>query len=65
MSLKNDIEQELGIPIRVRAGAPGSLNIFVDGEQIFSLKQAGRSPTSAEIIGLIREKARHHEQSPR
>ena len=56
MSLKSDIERELGIPIRVRAGAPGSLNVLLNGEQIFSKKQTGRSPSSAEIIRLIRER---------
>ncbi len=57
MSLKNDIERDLGIPIRLRAGAPGSLNVILNGEQIFSKKQAGHSPTTAEILKLIREKA--------
>ena len=57
MSLKNDIERDLGIPIRLRAGAPGSLNVILNGEQIFSKKQAGHSPTAAEILKLIREKA--------
>lgn len=56
MSLKKDIERELGIPIRVRAGAPGSLRVLVDGEQVYSKKEAGRSPTAAEIVNLIREK---------
>jgi selT/selW/selH-like putative selenoprotein len=56
VSLKNNIECELGIPIRLRAGAPGSLNVFLNGEQIYSKKQTGRSPESAEIIKLIREK---------
>ena len=56
MSLKNSIERELGIPTRVRAGAPGSLNILVDGDQVFSKKQAGRSPEPAEIIQLIRDR---------
>ncbi len=57
MSLKNDIERDLGIPIRLRAGSPGSLNVILNGEQIFSKKQAGHSPTTAEILKLIREKA--------
>ena len=56
MSLKNDIERELGIPIRVRAGAPGSFRLLLDGEQLYSKKEAGRSPNPAEIIRLIREK---------
>lgn len=56
MSLKNDIERELGIPIRVRAGAPGSLRVLVDGKQIYSKAEAGRSPDVAEIVSLIRSK---------
>ena len=56
MSLKNDIERELGIPIRVRAGAPGSLTVLVNGQQIYSKKQQGRSPTAAEIIQLLRQR---------
>ena len=56
MSLKDALERELHVPIRVRAGAPGSLNVYVDGEQVFSKKQAGRSPTAPELIELIRAK---------
>ncbi len=56
MSLKNDVERELGVPIRVRAGAPGSLRVLLDGQEIYSKKQTGRSPNPAEIVGLIREK---------
>ncbi|MGH9438914.1 MAG: Rdx family protein [Terriglobia bacterium] len=57
MSLKNDIERELGIPIRLRAGAPGSFSVLLNGEQIYSKKQAGHSPNPSEIIKLIREKS--------
>jgi selT/selW/selH-like putative selenoprotein len=57
VSLKNNIERELGIPIRLRAGAPGSFNVLLNGEQIYSKKRAGRSPNAAEIIKLIREKS--------
>ncbi len=53
MSLKNEIEREFHVPIRLRAGAPGSLDVFVDGERIYSKKQTGRSPSAAELIGLI------------
>jgi selT/selW/selH-like putative selenoprotein len=55
VSLKNEIERELGIPIRLRAGAPGSFSVLLNGAQIYSKKQAGRSPDAAEIIKLIRE----------
>ena len=57
MSLKNSIESELGIPIRLRAGAPGSLKVFLNGEQLYSKKEARHSLTATEIIKLIREKS--------
>jgi selT/selW/selH-like putative selenoprotein len=56
VSLKNEIEREFHVPIRLRAGAPGALDVFVDGERVFSKKQIGRLPTSGEIITLIRDK---------
>ncbi len=56
MSLKNEMEREFGVPIRLRAGLPGSLDIYLDGEQIYSKKRTGRSPTAPELIKLIRGK---------
>jgi selT/selW/selH-like putative selenoprotein len=56
VSLKNDIEREFGAPVRVRAGLPGSLDVYVDGEQIYSKRRTGRLPTAAELIELIRGK---------
>jgi hypothetical protein len=43
VSLKNDIEREFGVPIRLRAGALGSFKVLLNGEQIYSKKQAGLS----------------------
>ena len=56
MSLKEDIEDKLKIPTRLRLGAPGALDVFVDGQKIYSKKQTGRLPTADEIIELIRER---------
>ncbi len=56
MRLKKQIEQELNLPVRLRAGAPGSLNIFVNGEQVYSKRQTGRMPSAEEVIRLMREK---------
>jgi len=56
VSLKNDIERELSVPIRLRAGAPGALDVYVDGERIYSKKQTGRLPTAEELVKLIRGK---------
>lgn len=54
MSLKDSIESQLKIPTRIRMGAPGSLDVFVDGRKIYSKKQTGRLPTADEVIELIR-----------
>jgi hypothetical protein len=54
VSLKEVIERELGIPTRIRFGGPGSLDVFADGERIFSKKQTGRLPSAAEVISLLR-----------
>ncbi len=56
MSLKNEIERELNLPVRLRAGAPGGLDVSVDGEQIYSKRKTGRLPRADEIIGAIRSK---------
>lgn len=57
MSLKESIEDRLKIPTQVRLGAPGSLDVFVDGQKIYSKKQTGRMPTADEIVTLIRARA--------
>ena len=54
MSLKEGIENKLRIPTRIRMGAPGALDVFVDSQRIYSKKQSGRVPTPDEIIDLIR-----------
>jgi selT/selW/selH-like putative selenoprotein len=56
VSLKNNIEREFGVPTRLRVGGPGALDVFVDGEQIFSKKKTGHIPTADELIKLIRSK---------
>jgi hypothetical protein len=56
VSLKQDIERELKLPVRIRMGGPGSLNVFADGQQIFSYQQTRRMPQSAEIISALRRR---------
>ena len=56
MSLKTSIERELGIPVRLKMGGPGALDVFLEGEQIYSKKKTGRLPTAGELIGIIRSK---------
>ena len=54
MSLKESIEGKLKIPTQIRLGGPGSLDIFLDKQKIYSKKQTGRLPTADEVIELIR-----------
>jgi len=54
VSLKQTIERELRIPTRIRFGGPGSLDVFADGEKIYSKKQTGRVPSAEEIVNLLR-----------
>jgi len=54
VSLKESVEAKLKIPTRIRVGGPGALDVFVDGQRIYSKKQTGRLPTADEIIELIR-----------
>jgi selT/selW/selH-like putative selenoprotein len=56
VSLKQNIEGQLKIPTRIRLGGPGALDVFIDGQKVYSKKQTGRSPTVDEIIELIRER---------
>ena len=53
MSLKDSIEAKLKIPTRIRLGVPGTLDVFVEKQKIYSKKQTGRMPTADEIIDLI------------
>ncbi len=54
MSLKESIEGKLKIPTKIRMGVPGSLDVFVDKQKIYSKKETGRLPTVDEILELIR-----------
>ena len=54
MSLKESIESKLKIPTQIRLGGPGSLDIFLDKQKIYSKKETGRLPTPDEVVELIR-----------
>ena len=56
MSLKNDIEKQLGLPVKVKAGMPGSLDIYAGSERIFSKTQTGAMPRNADILAAIKQR---------
>jgi hypothetical protein len=53
VSLKETIEGQLKIPTRIRLGTPGSLDVFLDGQKVYSKKEAGDLSTH-DIVGLVR-----------
>ncbi len=53
MSLKNDIEKKLGLPVKVKAGMPGAMDIYLNRELIYSKGQTGKMPQNAEIVSAI------------
>ncbi len=60
MSLKQDIERELHIPVQIKMGGPGSLNVFANGKKIFSHQESHSRPQSSEIIATLRGLAINH-----
>jgi predicted Rdx family selenoprotein len=57
VSLKDSLEKEFGVKVPIRAGAPGSLNLFLNGEKIFSRQQQNQPPSPAAIIQQVRAKS--------
>jgi Rdx family len=54
VSLRDDLSRALGVTPKIRFGGFGQLDVMVDGNVVFSKKEARRSPTAAEIVRLVR-----------
>jgi predicted Rdx family selenoprotein len=54
VSLRNDLSRSLGVTPKIRFGGFGQFDVMVDGKVVFSKKQAGRSPTAADIVRFIK-----------
>jgi Rdx family protein len=54
VSLRDDLARGLGVTPKIRFGGFGQLDVLVDGKVVFSKKQAGRSPTAADIVRLVK-----------
>ena len=54
VSLQQELTKSLGVTPKIRWGGFGQLDVLVDGKLVFSKKQAGRSPTAADIARLVR-----------
>ena len=57
MRLREELRQQ-GITAPIRLGGLGELTVKVDGNAVFSYKQAGRMPQPGEVARLIKETRR-------
>jgi hypothetical protein len=55
--LQQAIAERTGTTPRLRFGGPGSLDIIIDGETVFSKKQTGRVPSVAEGLAIVEARA--------
>ena len=58
MSLKQDVEKKLGIPVKLKAGMPGSMDVYLDGQRIFSKAQTGKMAQYSDIAPMIESRKR-------
>jgi predicted Rdx family selenoprotein len=54
VSLKSELERELGTPVKVKMGRPGALNVYVNGRQVYSYQRGGRYPDAKQLAAAIR-----------
>lgn len=55
MRLKGILDRELATDTRIKLGAPGALDVIVDGRTIFSHKETGAMPNAERILARVRE----------
>ena len=51
--LKREIKDKYQVEPKLKLGAGGVFELRVDGKLLFSAKQAGRLPTSSEVLAMI------------
>jgi hypothetical protein len=54
VSLKGELEHDLGVSPRIRWGGFGQLDVMVDGKVVFSKQATGRMPNPGEVATLVR-----------
>ncbi len=51
--LKREIKEKYRVEPKLKLGGGGVFELRVDGKLLFSAKEAGRLPTSSEVLGMI------------
>ncbi|HYS16290.1 MAG TPA: hypothetical protein VET45_05140 [Candidatus Binatia bacterium] len=54
MRLRDELQETLQVPAKIRWGGFGELTVIVDGRAVFSKRQAGRAPEPGEIARLVK-----------
>jgi len=56
VSLKHEIESRLGLPVKLKAGMPGAMDIYLDRELFYSKGRVGKMPQNADIVSAIMQR---------
>ena len=51
--LRDELQEALQVPAKIRWGGFGELTVTVDGRAVFSKRQVGRVPEPGEIVRLV------------
>jgi hypothetical protein len=54
VSLQAELAREVGVTPKIRWGGPGQLDVVVDGDVVFSKKEAKRMPAPGEVARLAK-----------
>ncbi len=52
--MRKELRETIGVDPKIKWGAPGALDVFVDGRKVFSAKQAGHLPSAEEIVRAVK-----------
>lgn len=55
MSLRTELQREVGVAPSIRWGGFGQLDVLVNGTLVFSRKASGRMPRPGELTQLVKE----------
>jgi hypothetical protein len=54
VSLRGELEREVGVRPAIRWGGFGQLDVLVDGKLVFSKQASGRMPQPGELPRLVK-----------
>src|SRR5437867_3738697 len=55
--LRDELQEALQVPAKIRWGGFGELTVIVDGRAVFSKRRAGRVPQPGEVARLVRSRS--------